>query len=555
MPMPQSVKREGVMFSTRTLRLPGFLFALIAVGLPTALLADLSYAQTEASAQTPGYRLGIFPYLSPRNTIELYGPASASMSQALGTPVKLESTASFSGFLEGMSAQLYDIALIQPFDYVEVVEKLGYIPVARMSAPLVTQFFVRDDSKYQTLEDLRGTAVAMPPALSANARMATRALLDNKLAPGRDVDVHYFNSHDSCIQQVWIGNASACGTAWPPILIFQDHMKAKLRPIYDTPALPHILFVAHPRVPAAQRAKLRELIVGWSQNDDGRVLLKGLGFPGFAAVNAAEYAVMAHFELSSPAGQTTKSVDTELMLGVFPYLPARQLAEQLAPLNSALAAAAGRAVQLRSASSFGNFLDNVAGGGYDLILVQPFDYTIAAQRGYLPLVRVDGDIDAHAFVRADSPYQSLADLKGRSVAMPPFEAAMSRLGRLGLIAAGLVPGRDISVDYRRAHDSCLQQVQQGLAAACITSQLALAIVPKEVSGNLRSIAEMGSVPGMVFLAHPRVPEDLRNRWRAEMLSWGSSEAGRKIITETHLGPFVPVKPADYLSLPQTEESR
>jgi ABC-type phosphate/phosphonate transport system substrate-binding protein len=110
------------------------------------------------------------------------------------------------------------------------------------------------------------------------------------------------------------------------------------------------------------------------------------------------------------------------------------------------------------------------------------------------------------------------------------------------------------VDYRREHDSCLQQVKQGHAAACITSTLTLKLVSTETSGDLRSIGDLGTVPGVVFLAHPRVPDHVRARLRNEMLSWGTTDVGRKIIGATHLGPFAPVDPTAYQNLPQLEDT-
>ena len=248
--------------------------------LASVCLLALTPLLAESQEPAANYRLGIFPYLASRQIVEFFGPIAASMSEALKHPVRLESAASYPDFTREVVARSYDIAMIQPFDYAEVVDKQGYMPLAQMSVPLVTQFFVRDDSRYQTLEDLRGSIVAMPPAEGANARMAMLALHENKLFPGSSVEVRHFNSHDSCIQQVWAGTASACATAKPPILVFEQRMQAKLRPIFASPPLPPVLYLAHPRVPAEHRAKLQALITGWSQTDEGRALLKRVGVPG-----------------------------------------------------------------------------------------------------------------------------------------------------------------------------------------------------------------------------------------------------------------------------------
>lgn len=517
-----------------------------------ALLA-LSEPAVAKPASDAVYRLGVLPYMAPRQTIEFFGPVATSMERALGHPVKLQSVLAFADFTEALSRQAYDIALIQPFDYPTVVESLGYLPLAQMSVPLVSQLYVRHDSRYQKLADLRGTTIAMPPAESVNARMTLRALYDNKLIPGRDVEVRYFNSHDSCIQQVWAGLASACGTARSPISVFEQRMQATLRSIYDTPPVPHILFVAHPRVPPEHRARLRETIIGWSQHEDGRALLKNLGFPGFVPVKPAEYAMMRNYDPDLPASTATSRSGKDLVLGVFPFLAPRQLAQNFAPVLPALSKAAEAPMHLRTASNYDVFYQGVARGDYDVVLAQPFEYVNATRAGYLPLARMKEFLQGHFWVREQSVYHKLADFKGTTIAMASADSAQARLGRQALTQAGLKPGRDVTLNYRPSHDSCLREVQRGTAAACVTAPVTLDMLPQDLTRNLRAVGETQRIPGVAFLAHKRLPQATRERLKAEILSWGQSESGRKILLSMALGEFAPVRNGDYQNLPRLEE--
>lgn len=512
-----------------------------------ALLLPLS---TPADTVVESYRLGIFPYMAPRQTVEFYGPVAASMEAALKHPVRLESVQTFPAFSRAMEQQKYDIALIQPFDYPNVVEKFGYIPLARLATELVTQFFVRDDSNFHNLEDLRGTMIAMPPEPAANTRMALRALDDNNLIPGKDLEIHFFNSHDSCIQQVWAGSASACATARPPIQIFEQRMQAKLRAIYDTPPIPHVLFVANPRVPEEQRTQLQKLIISWSQTREGKAMLKNLGFPGFVAPKPTEYAVMRNYAPTLTVPSTRTAKDNELFLGVFPFLSVRQLAQNFAPTLPALSKAAGISVHLRTASSFDSFGDAIASEVYDIVVVQPYDYAIASSHGYVPLAGMREPLQGTFFVLKNSPYQRIADFRGQVVAMPPVDAAQSHLGRQALVQAGLNPGRDVTIDYRMTHDSCLLQVQQGVAAACVTAKITLTMLPKELSKGLRSVGKTVTIPGVLFMAHKRMPENTRKQLQAEIISWNDSAEGRKILQSIHLGEFAPVDIDLYRNLPK-----
>jgi phosphonate transport system substrate-binding protein len=521
----------------------------------TVILALLLFAIAIFSGQVSAieinpdvYRLGIFPYMAPRQTIKYYGPIAADMEQGLDHPIKLESQRSFSDFTQALAMHSYDIALIQPFDYPEVVEKQGYLPLARISVPLVTQFYVRSDSRYHTLEDLRGTTIAMPPAKSANSRMGLRALYNNKLIPGHDVNIRYFSSHDSCIQQVWVGNASACVTAPPPIRVFQKRMQASLRPIYDTPPIPHVLFVADPRIPPEVRTKLQQLIISWGQDAHSSEMLKDLGFPPFVAVKPGEYAMMRHYEPQASMATASAGDARDFVLGIFPYLSSRQLVKNFAPLLPALTRAVEMPVHLRTASNFGSFSDNLAAGKYDIVLVQPFEFENAVSLGYVPLAGMKDLTQGTFFVRKNSPYQGLADLKGKLVVMAPAESAQSRLGRGALIKAGLIPGKDVGIKYVNTHDACLREVQRGAAAACATAPIVLKMLPRDFSSGLRKIGKTEKMPGVVFLAHKRLPENIRAKLQQEILSWKDTRQGQKILDSMQFGSFVRVNPDLYKNL-------
>ena len=509
-----------------------------------ALLAIASPAGAAAEPAQSAYRLGIFPYVAPRQIVEFYGPVAASMQAALSRPVTLESAPTFPDFSQKLAEQAYDIALIQPFDYPQVVEKRGYIPLAQLSTKLVSQLYVRDDSRYRKIEDLRGTIVAMPPAEAATTRMSLRTLHDHKLVPGRDVEVRFFNSHDSCIQQVWTGGASACGTASPRILTFEERMHAKLRAIHDSPPIPHIVFVAHPRVPAEDRARLQALITGWGQNEPGRTLLKRLDYPEFVVHRPGEYAMMRNFD--PLAGTPTAA--KESLFGVFPYLPARQLAQQFAPVLAAINDASGMSMQLGTSASFASFGHAVKSARYDIIYIQPFDYALAVDSGYLPLAGMEARLQASFFVPETSPDRRLVDLKGKTIAMPPAEAAVSRLARAALLQAGLDPAHDVAITHTGNHDGCVQAVKRGMAAACATTSATLQLLPKELGQGLRAVGQTASIPGTLFMGHRRLSAAARERLQAAFLGWKNDAAGVMLLKTIGGVGLIPVNVSEYLRL-------
>lgn len=493
------------------------------------------------------YRLGVFPYMATRQIVELYGPLVANLESAMRHPIRLESSASFPDYSRELTELSFDIALIQPFDYLPTVETSGYLPLAQIDAKLVTQVIVRDDSRYHKLTDLLGTTIGLPPEQSASARLTLRSLKKYKLIPSKNVQIKYFKTHDSCLQQMWAGETSACATSRTPLMVFQQRMQATLRSIYNTQSIPNALFVVHPRVPIADRVKLQQLLVGLKHSQAGLTILKSLGLPGFRIPQPNEYAVMRNYEVNFKPSKIELTASKDLIFGVLPYIPPRKLAENFSLALLSLNKATKMKIHLRTTSNYSSFTDSINAENYDIVLTQPFEYSNAIKHGYLPLAGMKDNLETYFYVLANSPYQQISDLNEQIIAMPPVNSAQSRVGRQCLINAGMTP-ENMSIAYSNNNEACLQRVQTGEAAACAAASVSLPMLMKEITQELRSIGICPEVPGVLFMAHKRLPLSLRTKLSAEIVSWKDQAEGRKILDSIHLGEFIPVFVNDYLHL-------
>jgi|GEM_PF-437964 len=515
------------------------------------LLVSLSYmpstAAHEPRANASKYWFGVFPYLSLQRIRDVYGPIGADFSRVLAREVRLRTTSSFGKFTHNLEHEIYDIALIQPFDY-PVAHKHGYVLLARVDEPLITYFVVRADNPAAGLKDLRGTKIAMPPRPAATTRMGLLALSEAGLVPGDDVQIQYFRSHDACMQDVLIGNSSACPTGRAAVAMFEQRMQTRLRVLLKTAALPHMAFVAHKRMPAQDREALHEAITSWHTTSEGRAVMAGTQFQRYTSATDEDYAVMLRYAAQLPSLPANVAPHEGLVLGVFPYLAPKHLSDKLAPLPKALETVARQPVYLRTTLSYAKFMEKLQAGQYDLVVVQPFDFELAVKHGYVPLARMQGGLQAVFYVTENSPLQALQDLKGKTVAMPPAEAAVSRMARRALRSAGLVPARDVDIRYRRSHDSCLQQLQAGAVIACVTTPVVLRVlVPEEVAG-LRELKRTPAIPHVVFAAHGRLSPAIQAEIEQTLLSWGHTPDGRELLRAIGFDDFVPVDAADYAPL-------
>ncbi|MDT8386036.1 MAG: phosphate/phosphite/phosphonate ABC transporter substrate-binding protein [Thiogranum sp.] len=232
--------------------------------------------------------------------------------------------------------------------------------------------------------------------------------------------------------------------------------------------------------------------------------------------------------------------------GVFPHLPPSRLEQVYLPVALDFRRALGRDIEFRASGSFARFSERLAAEAYDIVLLQPFDYVWAHdQHGYLPVARRSEELTSIIIVKNDSAIQSLDDLRGKVLANPPETAAVSFLTRQAVLAAGLHPGRDVTLRYVRSHYSCLQKVLIGKADACGTARQSMRLAEPQLKNGFRIIYETPPIPQVLFAVHERVPKRNRERIRDAVLGWARSREGQKILAQGSMSPFVPATDDEY----------
>ena len=238
------------------------------------------------------FTMGIFPLLSSGQIEKLFAPLAEHMSKELGHPVRLRTKPSFADFTSELARQTYDIAFVQPFDYVAAHDKYGYIPVARRSGQLAAVLVVLPGSRLHTLQDLMGKRVGLPPKVAAVSFMTREALKNAGLDINKNVTLAFFKSHDACLYQLLLHKVDVCGSAPHPIRFFENKWHVKFRTLTITKAIPPAVFMVHKRVPPKEREAIRRAILSWQKSKKGRGMLLANGLSLFEVTNASEYKVM-----------------------------------------------------------------------------------------------------------------------------------------------------------------------------------------------------------------------------------------------------------------------
>ena len=200
--------------------------------------------------------LGVFPFLSAQRLESIFAPIAAELSKATDCDFHYNSAGSYRSFMDKLKKRKYDVAYVQPFDYVRVAVPHGYLPLAARDSQLKATLVARQEKTIETLEDLKGATIALPPKVAAVSYL-TRAALENEgIDPDKDVKLVYTKNHGSCLQQVLIGKADACATVDTVVNMFEQNNNIKLKWVAQTPSVPQALFVVRDDVPPEQREQL-----------------------------------------------------------------------------------------------------------------------------------------------------------------------------------------------------------------------------------------------------------------------------------------------------------
>jgi phosphonate transport system substrate-binding protein len=257
----------------------------------TALLLTIS-VPNHADTIKKEYLMGVFPHLPPRDLENVFGPMAKDFSGHLGKDVVLATSTTYERFSELLDDQKFDIAFVQPFEYVRIADRFGYLPLATRTEKLNGLVVTLADSPIKTIKDLKGKRIALPPESAAVSILIRNHLRAHGLVPDKDVTMTHHRSHVSCMQKVVIGEADACGTAAPSVRFFENKMQLHLKTITTSREIPSSLFVVHPRVPASQRAQLRDRIISWSNTEEGMAILNRGALTPFVATADADYNVV-----------------------------------------------------------------------------------------------------------------------------------------------------------------------------------------------------------------------------------------------------------------------
>ncbi len=257
-------------------------------------------------------------------------------------------------------------------------------------------------------------------------------------------------------------------------------------------------------------------------------------------------ALLIIFSISA-VGKVLADEPPHYRFGVFPFMPMAALIKYYNAVSADFTRIVNKRVIAQSRPTYKLFSEEIEQETYDIIFIQPFDYPKAYKHGYRPLARRADNLDAIIVTKADSDIKSIADLKGKIVANPPAESAISIVIYRELKKAGLDKDKDIEMIHTGNHFACMQMVLVKKADACSTTTPVLTRweTTELKEKKLHVIHQSGGVPHALYMAHQRMPEKHQKKFKQAILTWKDRPEGKMILKTFSVSSFVDANDKEY----------
>ncbi len=244
-----------------------------------AALGFLFIIFSARASEGPVLDMGVFPYFSTRALLDLYQPMRAHLARELKQPVNLFTALSFKVYADQTRIGAYDILVTPPHFARMAQRETGYIPLTVYTRELRAVVVVARDSPYHNLQDLRGKTIATPNRLALVAIMGQQLLHDVGLR-AEDVSLLEVPTHNTAVLAVQRGEVEAAVTEGAALVQMPAQLRRTVRIIAQTPASPHVMILAHPRLGAAQIDRIKRALLSFPATREGRQFFKESGFEG-----------------------------------------------------------------------------------------------------------------------------------------------------------------------------------------------------------------------------------------------------------------------------------
>ena len=233
-------------------------------------------------------------------------------------------------------------------------------------------------------------------------------------------------------------------------------------------------------------------------------------------------------------------------LGIFPHLSKSHLQRTYDAIGKNLSKNVDRNIHFDVNESITNFYRHLRNEYYDIILVQPFEYIVLAEKyGYTPLASLKAPLKALIVTKKGGAIQNIQNLLGRKLVLPPDSTAISYLTKKLLHDFGFNLDKDILISHEKTHIACLQKLLLGFTDACATFPAALNFFERKMEVKFQVISQTLEIPHTLFAIHPRVNSNHKKVFSESLVNWSNTPEGKAMLTSDWLMPLRHITNKEY----------
>ena len=226
-----------------------------------------------------------------------------------------------------------------------------------------------------------------------------------------------------------------------------------------------------------------------------------------------------------------------------------EIRARYAAISTDLSKLLGQPVRVEPVGDYPTLRKGLADKSYDLAIVHPAHISIGAMKnsGYRLVAVTKGweNYRAAFMVRADAPFKTLAELRGKKVGAPDEDSITSWMVRATLRDA-LGDPKAVAYTYTRYQDAVPFMVENTFTQAGASASSAI-VKQWEAAGG-KVIARSKPVPIKHVIASPTLSPEMVDKVRDYLVSLDSTEAGRKKLEPIKVQGYAAYDGAALLSL-------
>lgn len=244
-------------------------------------------------------RVAVAAVISPRATLDAYGPLLDYLSEQLDRPVQLVQRGTYAEINDLVRAGAVDLAFVCGGAYVEGTRDFGMellvAPQVNGETLYYSYIIVPSDSPYISLSELQGKSFAFSDPLSNSGHLALQWVLNQQ---GETPETFFKKtiftySHDNSIQSVinhLVDGAAVDSLVYDAIAAQDPSIAAKMRIIQRIGPFGIPPVVVHPNIDPVLREALRTALLNMDSDPQGEQILASLNIQRFVEINDSAYA-------------------------------------------------------------------------------------------------------------------------------------------------------------------------------------------------------------------------------------------------------------------------